>query len=36
MCNKNKLADNKFSKFAKLFDFIEEIKQADAEGKKRI
>lgn len=36
MCNKNQLADNKFSKFAKLFDFIEEIKNADAEGKTKI
>lgn len=36
MCNKNKLADNKFSKFAKLFDFIEEIKKADAEGKTKM
>lgn len=36
MCNKNELADNKFSKFAKLFDFIEEIKKADAEGKTKI
>ena len=36
MCNKNELADQKFSKFAKLFDFIEEIKQADSEGKTKI
>lgn len=36
MCNKNELADKKFSKFAKLFDFIEEIKKADAEGKTKM
>lgn len=36
MCNKNELADQKFSKFAKLFDFIEEIKQADFDSKTKI
>lgn len=36
MCNKNELADIKFSKFAKLFNFIEEIKQADFDSKTKI
>lgn len=36
MCNNNELPDQKFSKFEKLFDFIEEIKQADSEGKAKI
>lgn len=36
MCNNNELADEKFSKFKKLFDFIEEIKQADSRGKTKI
>lgn len=36
MCRKNELSDNKFSKFSKLFDFIEEIKQAELEGKEII
>ena len=33
MCRKNELPDNKFSKFSKLFDFLEDIKQAELEGK---
>lgn len=36
MCKDNKLPDAKYSKFAILFDFIEEIKQADSEGKTKI
>lgn len=36
MCRKNELPDNKFSKFSKLFDFIEEIKHAELEGKEII
>lgn len=36
MCNKNELADIKFSKFAKLFNFIEEIKQADFDSKTKL
>ncbi len=36
MCKNNELPDAKYEKFAKLFDFIEEIKRADAEGKIRI
>ena len=36
MCNKNELPDEKYSKFEKLFDFIEEIKQADSRGKTRL
>lgn len=36
MCKNNELPDKKYEKFAKLFDFIEEIRQADFEGKIKI
>ncbi len=36
MCKNNELPDKKFEKFVKLFDFIEEIKQADSMGKTRL
>lgn len=36
MCRKNELPDNKFSKFSKLFDFLESIKKADSEGKDKM
>lgn len=36
MCTNNELPDEKFSKFERLFDFIEEIRQADSDGKTKI
>lgn len=36
MCKTNELPDNKFTKFSKLFDFLEEIKHAESEGKDKI
>lgn len=36
MCKNNELSDKKYEKFAKLFDFIEEIQQADSRGKTRL
>lgn len=36
MCKNNELPDKKYEKFAKLFDFIGEIKQADSRGKTRL
>lgn len=36
MCKNNRLPDNKFDKFALLFDFLREIKRANNEGKTKI
>lgn len=36
MCKNDELPDAKYNKFAILFEFIEEIKQADVEGKTKI
>lgn len=36
MCKRNELLDSSYSKFAVLFDFIKNIKQAESEGKYKI
>ncbi len=36
MCKNNELSDDKFNDFAQLFSFLQEIKQADSNGKTKI